>query len=118
MKTWQVLFFVVLLWPLIGMQHLSHPIVTHILRAELLEFLANFVRAMRDSDLGVRIVCVHGHNSDFHSIFTVQETGCNFQYGTNFGVSSDPTLLVVMLLPILAKCKQAWSHQFDLLQPV
>ena len=32
-----VLFFVVLLWLLIGMQNLSHPISTHILRAELLK---------------------------------------------------------------------------------
>ena len=34
-------FFVVLLLPLIGMQNLSHPVLTHILRAELLEFLAH-----------------------------------------------------------------------------
>ena len=39
-KSQQVLFFVVLLWPLIGMQNLSHRISTHILRAELLEFPA------------------------------------------------------------------------------
>ena len=39
-KNWQVLVFVVLLLPLIGMQNPSHPILTHILRAELLEFPA------------------------------------------------------------------------------
>ena len=38
-KSWQVLFFVVLLLPLIGMQNLLHPVLTHILRADLLEFL-------------------------------------------------------------------------------
>ena len=35
----QVLFSVVLLLPLIGMQNLSHPVLTHILRADLREFL-------------------------------------------------------------------------------
>ena len=30
---------VVLLLPLIGMQNLSHPVVTHVLRADLQEFL-------------------------------------------------------------------------------
>ena len=38
-KSQQVLFFVVLLPPLIGMQNLSHPVLTHILRADLLESL-------------------------------------------------------------------------------
>ena len=37
-KSRQVLFFVVLLLPLNGMQNLSHPVVTHILRADLQEF--------------------------------------------------------------------------------
>ena len=39
-KSQQVLFFVVLLLPSIGMQNLSHPILTHVLRAELLGFLS------------------------------------------------------------------------------
>ena len=39
-KSQQVFFFVVLLLPLIGMQNPSHPILTYILRAELLEFPA------------------------------------------------------------------------------
>ena len=34
MKSQQVLFFVVLLSPLIGMQNLSHPNVTHVLQAD------------------------------------------------------------------------------------
>ena len=38
-KSQQVLFFVVLLLPLIGMQNLSHPFVTHVLRAVIQEFL-------------------------------------------------------------------------------
>ena len=39
-KSQQVLFFVVLLWPLIGMQNHSHLISTHILRTALLRFPA------------------------------------------------------------------------------
>ena len=31
-------------------------------------------------------------NSDFHSIITLQVAGCDFQYGPNFGVPSDPTM--------------------------
>ena len=45
---------------------------------------------MRNSDPGVNIVSVHGPNSDLNSTFTMQITGCNFQYGPNFGVSLDP----------------------------
>ena len=40
-KSQQVLFFVVLLVPLIGLQNLSHPVVAHILRADLLRFPAH-----------------------------------------------------------------------------
>ena len=39
MKSQQVLFFVVLLLPLIGMQNLLHPVVTLVLRADLQELL-------------------------------------------------------------------------------
>ena len=45
---------------------------------------------MRNSDPRVSIVSVQRHNSDINSMFTVQITGCNFQYGPNFGVSLDP----------------------------
>ena len=38
-KSRQVLFFVVLLMPVIGMQNLLHSVLTHILRADLREFL-------------------------------------------------------------------------------
>ena len=46
---------------------------------------------MRKSYPWVRIVSVHRHNSDINSLFTLQATGCNFQFGPNFGVHSDPT---------------------------
>ena len=39
MKSQQVLIFVVLLLPLIGLPNLSHPVVMHVLRADLQEFL-------------------------------------------------------------------------------
>ena len=38
-KSHQVLFIVVFLLPLIGMQNLLHSVLTHILRADILEFL-------------------------------------------------------------------------------
>ena len=50
-----------------------------------------FTWAMRDPDPGVRIVFIRRSNSDLNSIFTVQTTGYNFQYGSSFGVASDPT---------------------------
>ena len=49
-----------------------------------------FVEAMRNSDPRVSLVSAPRHNSDLTSMFTVQTTGCNFQYGPNFGVSLDP----------------------------
>ena len=39
-KSWQILVFVVSLWPLIGLQNHSHSILTHILRTALLRFPA------------------------------------------------------------------------------
>ena len=105
-KRRQVLVFVVLLWPLIGMQNPSHPISTHTLRAELLEFPAHckLVCSMRNSDPGVRIVSVHRHNSDLNSVHTVQATGCNFQYGPQFWCSFGSILLIEMLLHLLEEC--------------
>ena len=55
---------------------------------------------MINSDLGVRIVFVHGHDSDLNSIFAVQITGRDFQYRSNLGTN----LLVAMLLRLLAEC--------------
>ena len=52
------------------------------------------IQAMRNSDPRVRIVFVYGLNSDFHSIFTLKAAGCNFQYGSNLGVPSNPTFRV------------------------
>ena len=52
------------------------------------------VYVMRNSDPRVRIVNAYRQNSDLNSIFTLQATTCNFQYGPNFGVPSDPTFRV------------------------
>ena len=79
----QVLVFVVLLWPLIALQNHVHSILTHILRTALLRFPVRcrlgpycssslqFIQAMRNSDPRVRIVLIHRHDSDSHSIFTL-----------------------------------------------
>ena len=37
------------------------------------------------------VVFVCRFNYNFHSIFTLWEAGCDFQYGPNFGVPSNPT---------------------------
>ena len=52
------------------------------------------VRWMIKSDQRVRIVFVYRLNSDFHSVFTLQTTGCDFQYGSNFDVLLNPTFRV------------------------
>ena len=52
------------------------------------------IQAMRNSDPRVIIVFVYRFNSDFHSIFTLQVTGCDFKHGPNFGVSLNPTIWV------------------------
>ena len=49
------------------------------------------VQSMRNSDPRVRIVFVDRFSSNCHSIFTLQVTGCDFQYGSNFGVPLNPT---------------------------
>ena len=46
---------------------------------------------MRSSEPRVWIVFAKRHNSALNSIFTLQAKGCNFQYGPNFGVPSNPT---------------------------
>ena len=89
-KSQQVPFFVVLLLPSIGVQNLSHPVFTHILR--------------RNSEPRVSIDSVQRPNSDLNSILTVRVTGCKFQYGSNFGVPLDPCFLVVMLLLLSEEC--------------
>ena len=47
--------------------------------------------SMRNSDPRVSVVFVQRPNSDLNSIFTMQIIGCNFQYGSSFGVTLDPT---------------------------
>ena len=53
--------------------------------------LSLLFKFIRNSDPGVRIVFVHGHDSDLNSMFTVQITRCNFQHGPNFGFPLDPS---------------------------
>ena len=45
------------------------------------------VQSMRNSDPTSENCLFHIFNSNFHSVFTLQITGCDFQYGSNFGVS-------------------------------
>ena len=52
------------------------------------------IQAMRNSDSRERIVFVYRFDSNFHSMFTLQVAGCDFQYGSNFGVPSNPTFRV------------------------
>ena len=51
-----------------------------------------FVQAMRNSDPRVRNVFVNRFNSDFHSMFTLPVTGCDFRCGSTFGVSLESNL--------------------------
>ena len=51
-------------------------------------------QVMRNYDPRVRIVFVYRSNPDFHSMFTLKVNGCDFQYGLNFGVPSNPTFRV------------------------
>ena len=44
---------------------------------------------MRNSHPRVRIVFVHTFNSDVHSVFTLQVTGCDFQYGSQSWLESN-----------------------------
>ena len=63
-----------------------------------------FIQAMRNSDRRERIVFVYRFNSDFHSMFTLQVTGCDFQYGSNFGVPLNLTFRVSWIFHLVAKC--------------
>ena len=46
--------------------------------------------SIRNSDPGMRIVLVHGLNSNFNSILEVLETGRDFQYRSYSHISLDP----------------------------
>ena len=61
------------------------------------------IHAMRNSDPRVRIVFVYKCKSNFHSILTLYATGCDFQFGPNFGVPSNPTFLALIIFHHLAK---------------
>ena len=52
------------------------------------------IQAMRNSDPRVRIVLVLKLNSNCHSIFTLWIAVCDFQYGSNNSVHSNPTFWV------------------------
>ena len=100
-KSQQVFFFVDLLLSSVGMQNLLHSVLTHILRAYLLEFMfhccsnsSQLKWSMRKSHLKVSVVSVQIRNSDLNSMFTMQATGCNFQYKSNL-------------------CCCPWIHSFD-----
>ena len=105
--SWPNLVFVVLLWPLIGSQkspafnfnaYSSDFISENFLLVVVVLFVDQvrdqFIQSMRNSDPRVRIVFVYRFNANFHSLFTLQTTGCNFQYGPNFGIPSNPTFRV------------------------
>ena len=71
----------------------------------LFKFIYKLIWSMRNSDPGVSVVSAQRHNSDLNSMFTVQVTGCNFQYGPNFGVSLDPAFR-------LWCCFFSWKSEF------
>ena len=56
------------------------------------------------SDLRMRIVLIHGPNSNFNSIFEVLKSGSDFQYKSNSHVSLNPSFLPVKLDHLEAKC--------------
>ena len=50
-----------------------------------------FIWSMRNSDPGLSVVFTQRPNSDFDSMFTIQATGRDFQHGSNFYASLDPS---------------------------
>ena len=66
------------------------------------------IQSMRNSHPRVRIVFVYRFNSSFHSTFSLQVTGCDFQNGSKFGVPSNPTFRVswffISWQSVLATC--------------
>ena len=67
------------------------------------------IQSMRNSDPRVRIVFVYKFNSNFHSIFTLQVAGCDFQHGPQFWCSLESNLLGQMIFHFLAKCTHDMS---------
>ena len=62
------------------------------------------IQAMTHSDPRVRIVFVYRFNSNFHSIFTLQVAGCDFQYGAQISCSLKSNLSGQMIFHLLATC--------------
>ena len=52
---------------------------------------------MKNSDPGLSVVFTQRPDSNLDSVFTIQATRRNFQYGPNFGVSVDPSSSVVLI---------------------
>ena len=60
----------------------------------LLKSVTNLFKPWEIFDQRVRIVFVYRFNSYFHSILTLQITGCDFQHGSNFDVRPNPNFWV------------------------
>ena len=94
----QVLSFVVLLLPLIWLQNPSHSVVTLILQVDLQDFLCCYclnqsqIYLIHEKFWPRSGCCLRSETKFwFQSVFTMQATGRNFQYGSNFCVSLDPS---------------------------
>ena len=87
------LSFVVLLLPLIGLQNLSHPVVTLVLSSWssgisvslLFKFITNLFDPEKFWPKGESCLCSKT------KFWSQRVTGCSFQHGSNFGVSLDPS---------------------------
>ena len=83
----------------------------HILRNELQQFPARCCSYSSQTSLihekfwpkNEYCLCSR-HDSDHNSMFTVQITSCNFQYGPHCGVPLSPSFRLQMLLRLLAEC--------------
>ena len=60
--------------------------------------VTNLFKPWENSHPRMRSVFVYRFNSNFHSIFSLQVTGCDFWHGLNFGVFSNPTFRVSWFL--------------------
>ena len=95
----KVFFFAVLLLPLIGMQNPSPSVVTLVLQADLQELLCRCCLNQSQIDLihekfWPRIECCLSLRDQIlisTPLFAIQATGRNFQHGSNFCVSLDPS---------------------------
>ena len=86
MKSQQVLFFVILFSPLIGMQNFSHPVVTHVLRADLQELLCRcYSKSITNLFFPWDILIWKWVLSPF------RDSNRDFQHGSNFRVSLNPS---------------------------